>query len=170
MEDWKKYLEVQSVKFTMHSYSLAHLCKGTSIKNVGTNEEIKYPDLGSIFLLRRAQIENYLMFYYLNIQPQTKDEGELRYYLYELSGFSHRQQYDAINPESIKKKEAEKKEIELLKERIKNNSAFQNLPLQKQNHLLENVPSKLIGWEKLIESSHLKTELFLIQGHYQQYN
>lgn len=160
-EYWKAYLEVQLVKFSMHSSSLAYLMRGTPIRSRNTDKEFKYPDLGSIFLIRRAQIENYLMFYYLNVQPKSFEEGELRYFFYELSGLTLRQQYEATISEHINKKEDERILIEELIQKIKNNNFFQNIPLQKQNHLLSKMPPRIMGWEKLIESSHLDTESFL---------
>jgi hypothetical protein len=161
MEYWKQYFEIQLVKFSLHSSSLAYLLEGTPIKMDKNKNLIKYPDLGSIFLLCRAQIENYLMFYYLNIQPQTFEEGEFRYLLYELSGLTHRQKFDTGAEEQILKKEKEKQEIEVILDKIKNNKYFQTLPLDKQKFLLSTRPSRVMGWEKLIESSHLDTGFFL---------
>lgn len=159
-EFWKQFLEILLVKLSLNSSSLAYLIRGTPIKSP-KGEKIDYPDLGSIYLLGRAQIENYLMLYYLNFQPKTFEEGEFRYLLYELSGLNNRQQFDATTRESILKKQKEKVDIDLIIEKIKNNKYFQELPKQKQNHLLENKPSRIIGWEKLIETSHLNRQLFL---------
>jgi len=159
-EYWKRYLEVQLFKFSMHSSTLAFLIEGTPIKMRRNETPIIYPDLGSIFLLVRAQIENYLMFYYLNIQPQTFEEGEFRYLLYELSGLSHRQLFKVITEEQKLKKENERLEIDILIDKIKHNKHFQNLTTQEQSQLLKNRPSRTMGWEKLIESSHLCTEFF----------
>lgn len=161
MEYWKQYFESQLVKFSLHSSSLAYLLEGTPIKMRNNKNPIKYPDLGSIYLLCRAQIENYLMFYYLNIQPQTFEEGEFKYLLYELSGLTHRQGFNVGTEEQIQKKEKERQEIEAILDKIKNNKYFQKLPLDKRNHLLSSRPSKVMGWEKLIECSHLDTGFFL---------
>jgi hypothetical protein len=154
---WKKYLEVLSVKLALNSSSLALLFEATPLRGRG----IKFHDLPAIYLLRRAQIENYLMFFYLNIQPQSDTEGEFKFYLFEASGLNARQKYDVKQPESILKKQ---KELERLGEyvtKIRQNLFFQSLNLQKQNQLLSTLPAKTVGWEKLIESSPLKTGLFL---------
>lgn len=160
-EHWRAHLETHLMKFSMHSASLVHLMKGTPLTDNNSGKQFIYPDLGSIHLIMRAQIENYLMFYYLNVQPKSSEEGELRYYLYELSGLSHRQQYDAKQSEHIKKKEDERELIIKIIELIKSNKFFNSLPLQKQNHLLETKPPRIMGWEKLIGSSNLDTDLFL---------
>lgn len=160
-EYWKQYLEVQLLKFSLHSSSLAYLIEGTPISVPNKDKTVKYQDIGSIYLIGRALIENYLMFYYLNIQPKTFDEGEFRYLLYELGGLNQRQGYKLsirVNDPKIIK---EKKDIELIINKIKINKFFLSLPKQKQNQLLEDKPAKMIGWEKLIESSHLYTDFFL---------
>lgn len=73
-------------------------------------------------------------------------------------------------------KEKEKQEIEKLIDKINHNKYFQNLTNREQNQLLKNRPSRTMGWEKLIESSHLCTEYFLIiwklysnYSHYEMY-
>jgi hypothetical protein len=158
-EYWKQYFEIQLVKFSLHSSSLAYLLEGTPIRM--RKNLIKYPDLGSIYLLCRAQIENYLMFYYLNIQPQSFEEGEFKYLLYELSGLTRRQEFNVGTKEQNAKKEKERLEIEDIIVKIKNNKYFQKLPLDKQNYLISSRPSRIMGWEKLIECSQLDTEFFL---------
>jgi hypothetical protein len=135
--------------------------KGTPIKINKKGKTITYQDIGTIYLLVRAQIENYLMFYYLNIQPETFEQGEFRYLLYELSGLSHRQQFNVGTEDQRLKKENEKKEIDVLMDKIKQNKYFLNLPKREQNQLLKSRPSRTMGWEKLIENSQLNTEFFL---------
>ena len=160
-EYWKQYLEIQLVKFSLHSSSLLYLMKGTPLKIDKSGKTITYHDISTIYLLVRAQIENYLMFYYLNIQPETFEQGEFRYLLYELSGLSHRQQFNVGTEDQRLQKENEKNEIEVLIDKIRQNKYFLNLPKQEQIRLLKSRPSRTMGWEKLIESSQLNTEFFL---------
>lgn len=160
-EYWKQYLEIQLVKFSLHSSSLLYLMKGTPLKIDKSGKTITYHDISTIYLLVRAQIENYLMFYYLNIQPETFEQGEFRYLLYELSGLSHRQQFNVGTEDQRLQKEKEKKEIDVLIDKIRQNKYFLNLPKQEQIQLLKSRPSRTMGWEKLIESSQLNTEFFL---------
>lgn len=159
-EFWKQYLEILLVKLSLNSSSLAYLIKGTPIKSP-KGKKIDYPDIGSIYLLGRAQIENYLMLYYLNFQPKTFEEGEFKYLLYELSGLNNRQLYNTSSKEGILKKEKEKLEIDSIIEKIKENKYFIEMPVQNQNYLLDKKPSRIMGWEKLIEASPLDKEFFL---------
>lgn len=160
-EYWKQHLEILAAKFTLHSSSLGLLMKGTPIKNISSGTPLLYPDIGSIFLLSRAHLECYLMFYYLNVQPKTFEEGELRYLLYEVSGLAHRQKNEAVMPEHVAKKSKEKKALDDMIVKIKQNTFFQGLPLPKQNDLLQKKQAKIMGWEQLIISSHLETEYVL---------
>lgn len=154
LKPWQKYLEIQSIKFIFHTSSLVHLLTGTPLK---PDSRMVY-DIGSIFLIRRAQIENYLMFYYLNIQPKDDNEGQLRVLFFDLGGLVHRQGFPATTEDSIEKKNQEEKEIEFLIGEINKNTFFQSLHKQKQNDLLQKKPPRILGWEKLIETSHLKTD------------
>jgi hypothetical protein len=166
IKSWQRYLEIQSIKFIFHTSSLVQLLRGTLLKS----ESKLIFDLGSIFLLRRAQLENYLMFYYLNIQPQANDEGELRKLFFDLGGLVHRQGYNATTDEHVQQKQKEADKIEVLVEKIKANTSFQSLPLQKRNDLLKRMPPRILGWEQMITSSHLKTtETIQLWKYYSNY-
>jgi len=161
IKQWQAYLEVQLFKFTLHSLSLAQLYKKTSVKNTTNASRMFVYDISSIFLLKRAQLENYLMLYYLNFQTSNEDEAMFRYLLYELSGLDCRQNFDVKQQEHKKKKEKEKIIIEEIITKIKSNKYFNSLDTKKQNYFLTKRPSKTFGWERLIRESDLKTELFL---------
>lgn len=166
IKPWQRYLEVQSIKFIFHTSSLVQLLRGTLLKS----ENKLVFDVGSIFLLRRAQVENYLMFYYLNIQPQADDEGELRKLFLDLGGLVHRQGYNATADEHVQQKQKEADEIDGLVKKIEANSCFQRLPLQKRNDLLKRMPPRILGWEQMITSSHLKTtETIQLWKYYSNY-
>lgn len=166
IKPWQKYLEVQSIKFIFHTSSLVHLLKGTPL----TSDKKLVYDLGSIFLLRRGQMENYLMFYYLNVQPQSDNEGELRKLFFDLGGLIHRQDYVATAQEHVQQKQEEANEIKLLLKKIEANAYFQSLPLQKRNDFLKRMPPRLLGWEQMIISSHLKTaETIQLWKYYSNY-
>ena len=155
----RKYQQVQLYKFISNSSSLLYLIQGTPIIN-NTKDE-KYPDLGSIYLLARAQIENYLIFFYLYLQPDTKDEADFKLYLYELSGLNLRQQFNYTTKEQKEKKNKEKLEIDELIEKIKHNNYFYHLSAKKRKDLLYRKPAKTMSWSELITSSYLNEEHFM---------
>ncbi|MBI1228335.1 MAG: hypothetical protein GC192_24080 [Bacteroidetes bacterium] len=109
----------------------------------------------------RAIVENYLTIYYLNVMPSSNEEGEFRYYLYQMSGLNNRQKLG--EPDKIEyklKKEKEKQSIEDLEERIKKNSYFSSLPEPERKRLLKEKPARQFKWEKLIDISPLNNQFF----------
>lgn len=161
LDYWQQDLEIQLLKYGMHSYTYLNLLKGTQVKGRTQVREINYPDIGSIYLVKRALIENYLMFYYLNIQSDLKDESIFRYDLYKMSGLAQRQMYDVKNSEFAPKIAQELEQLEKLKAKIRGNSFFKSLKTEKQNYILNNCPAKIISWTQLIKDSHLKSHYFL---------
>jgi hypothetical protein len=157
LENWKIHLETHLVKFILCSYSLAYLLEGTPIKN----KSVKFPDLPTIYLLRRSQIENYLMFYYLYIQPESQEEAEFKYFLFEASGLHNRQQYYVSTPENLKKRKVEKTKLDEWITNIQRNTYFQKITSEKKKKLLKQITAKTLTWTELIECSHLRSELFL---------
>ena len=157
LENWEVHLESHLVKFILCSYSLGYLLEGTPM----TSKSVKFLDLSSIYLLRRAQIENYLMFYYLYVQPDSTEESEFKYSLFEASGLYNRQQYAASSPESLQKKELEKTKLNEWITKIQKNTYFQSIEPENKKRLLKKIPARTLSWTDLIKCSHLRTKLFL---------
>jgi len=159
---WRAYEEAQILKFILHSSSILQLIKGTPLKSVSTGEDVLVKDLSSILLLIRAQIENYLVLEYLTMQPKSDDEGELRFWFYELSGLAHRQKYIAREKEFIEKKAREKQQIAALILKILHSPLFPTLlpDLQKNLKSGKRLNKVLPSIESLIAGSSLATDLF----------
>jgi len=165
---WRKHMEANLVKLSMHSSTLADILPGTTFYNPVSKTEIKYPDLPSIFLLVRAIIENYLTFYYLNVQPEN-ERAEFRFYLYEFAGLSSRQKFETTFPgvgeelakELQAKKDYEAKQIQDLLSKIRANSYFSNLKKERQDDLIKNKKAKELSWTDLIQNSTLNSSIFL---------
>lgn len=155
IEHHQRFLEIQCVKYSFHTATLLDLFNGTQIRNV------KFPDYNSILLLLRAQLEAYLMFYYLNVDGIGIDEKELRLMLFEASSLTHRQKFRVSTVENHKKKSDELVLLENLKTRITANLYFQTFTPKKQRSLLKGLPPRLFGWVELIKNSHLRDELFV---------
>lgn len=156
---WQRYFEVLIVKFTMHSASLIHLFRGIPISM--NSNRIHVYDIGSIYLLARAQIESYLMFYYLNIQPKSESEGLFRLYQYELSGLLQRQSY-IVSDRYADKRSKEDDQIKHLITKLQATDFYKTLSIKEQSKYTgKKVNSKLMGWELLIKESPLKTDNFV---------
>jgi hypothetical protein len=91
LESWQELFEAQLVKFIYLSGSMIKLASGTPIKNFRQANEISNFDINALYIIARSQIECYLMFYYSQINISSNDEGEFKYYLFVLSGLTHRQ-------------------------------------------------------------------------------
>jgi hypothetical protein len=155
IEPNQKFLEIQCVKYAFHTSTLLDLFNGTKI------QKVKFPDYNSILLLLRAQLEAYLMFYYLNVDIISREERELRMLLFEASGLNHRQKFKVSTPENQQKLNDESILLESLKTRIATNSYFQNLTSKRRVDLLKSVPARMFGWVELIKRSNLRSELFV---------
>lgn len=121
LDSWQEFFEAQLVKYIYLSGSMVKLAYGTPIKNFKQKDEISNFDINSLYILARAQIESYLMFWYSQINIISKDEGEFKYYLYVLSGLTNRQEYYVAAVEHKIQMELEKKQIDELIEKINNN-------------------------------------------------
>lgn len=109
LEDWQELFEAQLVRYIYLSGTMIKLTSGTPIKNFKKPDEISNFDINSLYIIARAQIENYLMFNYSQINIASNDEGEFKYYLYVLSGLTQRQQYYIASIEHKIQMELEKK-------------------------------------------------------------
>ncbi|MCD4663760.1 MAG: hypothetical protein K8R68_00725, partial [Bacteroidales bacterium] len=157
-------LESSLIRFSLNSFSISTLAKGTLLNLNIRNKQILIHDLSSIYLLARSQIEAYFMFYYLFNQPKTDSEGEFRFLLYCISGLKKRQEFNITSSEYKAKQNKELKDISILIERLNNNKFFQSLESQKQKDLLNRFPAKILGWERLIKSSNVSKYDFILQS------
>lgn len=160
-EYWKEYLEIHAFKFSLQSSTISSLFLGTILKDRHSKKPLIYPDLNSIYLLMRAQMESYLMFYYLNVQPLTNEEGEFKYLLYNLSGLNQRQSYFSTTKEHINQLQLEKIDIDSILKKIQSNIYFLSLSSKEKKFILKTKPAKIMTWAELIKRSHLNTTLFL---------
>ena len=159
-EFWKQHFEILLAKYSFASFSLIKLLDGTKTKDLDDNE-FKFYDIPSIRILIRAIIENYLTINYLFFSPKDNDEGEFRFYLYQMSGLASRQKFSVSEQEHIDQKNEEKQEIDKLEVLIQNNNYFKSLPPKDQKEILGRKSAREFGWEKMIENSDLVSDTFV---------
>lgn len=160
VESYEEYLEVLLMKFSLHSFSIIQLYSGTQFWF--ERKAFKYTDISSIYTLSRAQLENYLIFYYLYIKPRSKEEAILYYHVYQLSGLQIRQGFGIKNRTLVEKFKREASQAAELKSAIQSNAHYRSLNKQEQHIILKKFSAKLNGWEKLIEESKLNSRMFKI--------
>ena len=115
-ESWRYYAETLAIKYTLNANSLSQILGGSRIESSLSNVSTNIIDISSLFILMRAEIENYLTFYYLYIQPKTKSEQEYRFLIYELAGLTSRQKLNIVIPEVEAKKKQEEKRLRKLEQ------------------------------------------------------
>lgn len=153
---WQPYLSTHLLKFSLHNSSLIKEFEGVIFNKTIDNTEQKTYNISALYLLSRATIETFLLIRYLYFNNKDESQGIFRYFLYELGGLKTRQNYIAINSESIAKKESEKKTIEELENGIKLNTYFLSLKDYKRKDILNSGRAKEINWKEIITESGLE--------------
>jgi len=159
-ESWRYYSETLAIKYTLNANSLSQILGGSRLESSLSNVATNIIDLSSLFILMRAEIENYLTFYYLYIQPKTKSEQEYRFLIYELAGLTSRQKLNIVIPEVEAKKKEEEKRIDEIIQSLAQNRFFLSLDQVQQKKILKDRTAKLVGWNILVEQTELTSEVF----------
>ncbi|MBG8553483.1 hypothetical protein [Hymenobacter guriensis] len=154
---WMELVEPLTLKLSFASSSFESLVLGTTHGRY-SDDPVRFPDLSSIYTLGRAQLEAYLTFFYLYIQPKSTDENKLRYWLYVVQSLTVRQTSDTdmLSQEMQKRKIEEANRIEMYKKYIEENAVFQGYSPSNKGRLLSGRTAKEVGWEKLMDAAKLK--------------
>jgi len=130
------------MKFIGHAASALYLFRSTTLPSIKvTDRGIGFFDPGSINVLGRAALESFLVFHYVFVEPRSDDEKDFRYYSWLHASYIDRQKFPSWSEEGKKQLNDEKKIIDDLKEKIKNNNVF---------NLFDNVKKEKwrIQWQK----------------------
>lgn len=158
---WMENVEPLTVKILLQSASLQNLLEEKTNLYHSSGKASKIYDISSIYTLGRAQLEAYLTFFYLYVQPKTPVEHELRYLLFVMHSLAVRQQVDVeYLPYDIQQQyEVEKQQITCYQKLIRQNTVFIGYTLQNQNRLINGQTAKEMGWEKIIKASTLNDSM-----------
>jgi hypothetical protein len=158
---WGELAEPLAAKILLQSASLETLLTEQTTVHRHSNKHVKMRDMASIYTIARSQLEAYLTFFYLYIQPKTSDESELRYYLYVLHSLVLRQQVDVTTlPADLRlQHQNEAATIASYKAKIEANSVFMSYEKQNRNRLITGNRAKIIGWNGIIEASSLSNHI-----------
>lgn len=149
-------------KYILHTFSILRLISGTHIKSRLLNSQRTVYDVGSIVILTRSAIENYLTFFYLFVQPLNEAEELFRFNLYELSGLKSRQWLDPTEPDQIKTKNLDKARIEELESILYKHPQFIKLDKKTQNFVKVRKQARLFTWWNLLDQADLNADVFKI--------
>lgn len=169
-----RLIEPLAFRVSSASSSLENLLQGT-VRGQHTHNPVHFPDLPSIYTLARTQLEAYLTFHYLFINPASDEEREMKYLIFQHGGLLARQSgraglqalydetQDACLLPVLEQMDEEASTIAAIR------LALEQLPLftstynsgQRGSILSNQQPrSRTQGWEKVIESSPLATDSF----------
>lgn len=161
VKEWIKPSEILLLKLSLHSSSVKQAASPVPIYKDGSNL-VAVRDIASVYVLSRAQLECYLTLHYFIFSPESDAEGMFKQLLYKLSGLCNRHNYLCTLPEHLEQKEAEARKIADLRQEIETNEWYQGLSRDLQKRVKRNnPPARLIGWEDVIKSCHIKDEIFL---------
>lgn len=159
-ENWRYYAETLAIKFTLSANTLSNIISGSDINSTLSKVSTKIIDVSSIFTLMRTQIENYLTYFYLFVQPDSIQMQHYRFLMYELSGYESRQKFPPLTIYTANKQKDEKTRIDEIISILQKNGFFISLPKKDQNRILKEKKSKLFSWNALLDESKLTNEIF----------
>lgn len=159
---WKSSLDPLTTKAILHASSVKHLICGYTIPNPVNSNELKIIDIPSIYVIIRAQLENLLMIEYLYRNAKSESECEFRHNCWMYSGLLARIHKAPVSKVLKKQIEADKIQIQELKEKIENSSFFHKQLNGKNRKELFHQGSARLGksWSSLAKVSKLNTLIF----------
>lgn len=159
-ENWRYFAETLAVKFVLSANTFANIIEAKTIESSLARVSTKIIDVSSLYVMMRTQIENYLTYFYLYMQPDSKEVQRYRFLIYELSGYESRQKFDALTSFTANKQKTERDRIREIITELKGNDIFNSLEEQIQKQILKENRAKIIGWNKLLDESQLSNEVF----------
>ena len=149
-------------KYILHTLSILRLISGTHISSRLLNSQRTVYDIGSIVVLTRSAIENYLTFYYLFIQPSDEEEELFRFNLYELSGLNSRQWIEPTEADQIEIKNNDKTRIRELENIINEHPLYLKLDKNIKDYIKSGRQARLFTWKNLFDQADLNADVFKI--------
>jgi hypothetical protein len=161
MPDWKKWIDTLTTKFVLHTNTLLSISRGTQLKVASHKKEINLIDMPTMLIVFRSQLECFLMFHFIFVQPISQEEKEFRYWNWKYDNLLMRKKIPAHSNFIEIQKKNDLEEIEDLKLKIENSQFFKYFTKNQRKQLLANGSSKLFNsWDDLIVGANLQKKLF----------
>jgi len=157
IQQWQKLSEHLLLKFYLHGNTIFHIYSGTELKSNYIDDKhvsIKILDIPSAKVLQRAQLEAFLMYHHIYVNPKTEDEKQLRYYAWIYSSLLERQEFPTkteIGKDVIAK---DLNTIESIRGIMLNLASFKELNEKQQKALIKTGSKKLFKhWATIMEET-----------------
>lgn len=165
---WQKLSETLLYKFSFHGLTLHSILSGLKLHSQYFNEHISGKsiiDIASAKVVLRAQLEAFLMYHFIYVNPSDDDLKELRYNAWIYSSLLQRQGFPAETEHAKIQKEKDRVELEKMKEIISNLKSFKSLSPKQQQSLLSAGSGKLFShWSSILKETGFseKNPFFMI--------
>jgi len=156
LEENEAMSEELIMKFYLHGLTICKIGETYEFKSARFNRSniLGLIDVSSLLAVGRAQLETLLMYQHLYMNGSNKDEQKLRYFAWIYTALLQRRNTPVIDEKSKAQKHSDLKQIQVLKEKMKDLNSFKNLTSKQQNSLLENGSAKLFKhWNKIFDES-----------------
>jgi hypothetical protein len=168
-------IEPLAARIGFASASLENLVVGTT-RGRFADRPVTFPDLASIYTIARSQLEAYLNFYYLYIDPKSDEERELKYNMYVVAGLTVRQTakaefeelyaetQDSRLPPLIAQIQQEAERIAQLRTQIEADPLFNSKYNRQQRSTILSITqprARTQSWPDIIRASPLSTITFM---------
>lgn len=167
IQSWQKFSETLLMKFAFHGFTLHHIWSGLTLSSSYYTQEVTgntYIDVSSAKSVLRSQLETFLMYHYIYVNPSDDDTKELRYYSWIYTAVLHRQQFPSRTAFAQQQRQKDLQEIERIKNVIINLPAYKQLSQKQQAALIKEGSAKLFShWNTIMtETGFVKNNTFLL--------
>jgi hypothetical protein len=154
---WQKPSETLLHKFWFHGLALHSILSGIKLQSVYYKEELNGKsiiDVGSAKVVLRAQLEAFLMYHHIYVNPDNDDVKELRFNAWIYSSLLQRQDFPAKTEYGKKQKMKDSVELEKMKSFITGLKSFKDLSTKQQQSLLDTGSGKLFNhWATILKET-----------------
>lgn len=153
---WEKPSETLLHKFSFHGIAIHNILSGIKLSSKYYKEISgkTITDISSAKVIFRSQIEAFLMYHFIYVNPDNDDYKELRYNAWIFSALLKRQEFPANTEYGKKQQEKDLIEIEKMRSRIRGLDSFKNLTIKQQKNLIENGSGKLFNhWSTILKET-----------------
>jgi hypothetical protein len=154
---WQQYSETLLIKICFHALTIHQILEGLTLQSKYYPKELNgkiIVDRASAIVLLRSQLEAFLMYRHLYVNPKSDDEKELRYNAWIYASLYQRQSFPSKTEYAQIQREKDKKELETIRNRIQTLKSFKSLNQKQQTALLTAGSHKLFNhWGAILKES-----------------
>jgi len=143
-----------ALKFFSHAISAYYIYAGVNIPNLSTPIQ-NFTDATSFNVVVRAAFETFCILQYIFVEPESKEEQDFKFLIWEHAGLFERQKFPVQSPQGKVQLEQEKKLIGQLQEKLETNRIFNACSHKEKRNILNNGKWRLNSWREIAKSAGL---------------